>query len=177
MTGQPIKVARLTEAQVQDLLEYALRDGGLGAARADYQNPLVADAPTATFTLNADGATKTVSVVALGMDDPQPNADTAIKRALGALGNRLRDFDAGGSLGGTPYEAAAYEGVLTAQEGLEGVQVRDWPWTDLTPADFTVPKDPNVLPQGRAILTPGAGRAPGRGGVRERDRRRGLPAR
>jgi hypothetical protein len=152
--GQPIKTATLTEAQVQDLLEYALRDGGLGAARADYQNPLVADAPTAVFTLNADGATKTVSVVALGMDDPQPNADTAIKQALGELGTRLRDFDAGGSLGGTPYAAAAYEGVLTAQEGLEGVQFRDWPWTDLTPADFTVPNDPNVLPQGRATLTP-----------------------
>jgi hypothetical protein len=154
ITGQPVKTATLTEAQVQDLLEYALRDGGLGAARADYQNPLVADAPTAVFTINADGATKTVSVVALGMDDPQPNADTAIKKALGELGSRLRDFDAGGSLGGTPYEAAAYEGVLTAQDGLEGVQFRDWPWTDLTPADFTVPNDPNVLPQGRATLTP-----------------------
>jgi len=154
ITGQPVKTATLTEAQVQDLLEYALRDGGLGAARADYQNPLVADAPTAVFTLNADGATKTVSVVALGMDDPQPNADSAIKQAIGELGTRLRDFDAGGSLGGTPYEAAAYEGVLTAQEGLEGVQFRDWPWTDLTPADFTVPNDPNVLPQGRATLTP-----------------------
>jgi hypothetical protein len=154
MTGQPVKTATLTEAQVQDLLEYALRNGGLGAARADYQNPLVADAPTAVFTINADGATKTVSVVALGMDDPQPNADTAIKKALGELGGRLRDFDAGGSLTAAPYTAAAYEGVLTAQEGLEGVQFRDWPWTDLTPADFTVPNDPNVLPQGRATLTP-----------------------
>jgi hypothetical protein len=154
ITGQPIKTATLTEAQVQDLLEYALRDGGLGAARADYQNPLVADAPTAVFTVNADGATKTVSVVALGMDDPQPNADTAIKKALGELGTRLRDFGAGGSLGGTPFAAAAYEGVLTAQDGLDGVQFRDWPWADLTPADFVVPNDPNVLPQGRATLTP-----------------------
>ena len=154
ITGQPVKTAKLTEEQVQQLLEFALRDGGLGPARADYQNPLVADAPTAMFTVNADGATKTVSVVALGMEDPQPNADTAIKQALGELGTRLRDFDAGGSLGSTPYEAAAYAGVLTAQEGLEGVQFLDWPWTDLAPADFTLPNDPNVLPQARATLTP-----------------------
>jgi hypothetical protein len=154
MTGQPLKTATLSEEQVQQLLQFALRDGGLGAARADYQNPLVADAPTAVFTINADGATKTVSVVALGMEDPQPNADTAIKRALGELGTRLRDFDAGGSLGSTPYTPSAYEGVLTAQDGLQGVQIRDWPWTDLTPADFALPNDANVLPQGRATLTP-----------------------
>ena len=154
ITGQPVKTATLSEDQVQQLLEFALRDGGLGAARAEYQNPLVADAPTAVFTVNADGATKTVSVVALGMEDPEPNADTAIKQALGEVGARLRDFDAGGSLGATPYEAPAFEGVLTAQEGLEGVQIRDWPWPDLTPADFTLPNDPNTLPQARATLTP-----------------------
>src|SRR6478752_6765919 len=50
---------------------------GLGSARAEYQNPLVADAPTATFTLNADGAAKTVSVVALGMEDQELTADSA----------------------------------------------------------------------------------------------------
>ncbi len=161
VTGQPVKTATLSEDQVQQLLEYALRDGGLGAARADYQNPLVADAPTAVFTVNADGATKTVSVVALGMEDPQPNTDTAIKQALGELGARLRDFDGGGSLGSTAFEATAYEGVLTAQEGLEGVQLRDWPWTDLAPADFTLPNDPNVLPQGRATLTPDQAKALG----------------
>ena len=106
------------------------------------------------FTVNADGATKTVSVVALGMEDQEPNADTAIKRALGGLGQPATGLRCGGSLGATAYQAAAYEGVLTAQEGLEGVQFLDWPWTDLTPADFTLPSDPNTLPQARATLTP-----------------------
>ena len=85
----PSGPAKLTEAQVQDLLEFALADGGLAIARADYQNPLVADAPTAIFEINADGATKKVSVVALGMDDQQPGPDTAIKTSLAKLGERL----------------------------------------------------------------------------------------
>jgi len=157
-----LRTAKLTGDQVQALLEAAIRDGGLGAARADYQNPLVADAATAVFTLNADGSEKTVSVVALGMEDPQPNADTAIKQALGVLGNRLRDFDQGGTLGSEPYLPAAYEGVLTEQQAaVQGVQVRDWPWTDLTPADFAVPQDANQLPQGRATLTPAQAEALG----------------
>jgi hypothetical protein len=152
--GQPVRTATLTEDQIQTLLEYAIRDGGLGTARAEYQNPLVADAPTAVFTLNADGAEKTVSVVALGMEDMEPNADTPIKQALGELGTRLRDFDQGGSLESQPYLPAAYRGVILEQQGLEGVQIRDWPWTDLTPADFKLPADPNTLPQGTATLTP-----------------------
>ncbi|HEU0242272.1 MAG TPA: hypothetical protein VFQ75_00110 [Candidatus Limnocylindrales bacterium] len=154
MTGQPVRTAKLTEEQVQSLLELAIRDGGLGSARAEYQNPLVADAATAVFTLNADGAAKTVSVVALGMEDQEVNADTAIKKALAGLGNRLRDFDAGGTLQSAPYEAAAYRGVLQEQQGLQGVAIRDWPWTDLSPADFSMPSDHNVLPQGTATLTP-----------------------
>jgi hypothetical protein len=153
MTGQPVRSGTLTEAQVQALLEFAIRDGGLGTARAEYQNPLVADAPTAVFTLNADGATKTVSVVALGMEDQELTADTAIKQALAGLGTRLRDFDAGGTLQSAPFAPEAYRGVLTEQLVLEGVAIRDWPWTSLTPADFALPNDPTVLPQGTATVT------------------------
>lgn len=158
--ASPLRTIKLTNEQVQSLLEVALRDGGLGAARTEYQNPLVADAPTTVFTINADGASKTVSVVALGMEDQEPNADTAIKQALAELGGRLKDFDPDGSRS-EPYVATAYEGVLTKQQGLEGVQVRDWPWTDLTPTDFAIPNDPNQLSQGRALLTPAQAEALG----------------
>ena len=167
-----------TEAQVQDLLEYALRDGGLGAARADYQNPLVADAPTAVFTINADGATKTVSVVALGMEDPQPNAghgDQAGPRRARQPAARLRRGRV--TRGDAVRGGRVRRRCSPTQEGLEGVQFRDWPWTTSTPADFTVPNDPNVLPQGRATLTPEQAAALGVDGLRERDRRRRLPAR
>jgi hypothetical protein len=154
MVNAPYRTAKLTEDQIQTLLEYALAEGGLAAARNDYQNPLIADAPTAVFEINADGMEKTVSVVALGLEDQEPNADTAIKEALAELGARLRDFDAGGTLESTLYEPAAYRGTLTPAEGLEGVTITDWPWTDLTPADFALPEDQMALPQGKAVLTP-----------------------
>ena len=33
------------------------------------------------------------------------------------------------------------------EEAFRG-EVRDWPWTTLEPADFTLPADPNALPAG-----------------------------
>lgn len=154
MVNAPFRTAKLTEDQIQTFLEFALAEGGLATARAEYQNPLVADASTAVFEINADGTEKTVSVVALGMEDMEPNADTAIKQAMAELGTRLRDFDAGGSLQSTLFEPAAYRAVLTPVEGLQGVTFTDWPWTDLAPSDFAAPEDPMALPQGTRVITP-----------------------
>lgn len=150
--GYPLRTAVLTEDQVQGLLEFALGDGGLGIAKTDYQNPMVADAPTTVFTINAENDTKTVSVNALGLEG-QPGPDTRVLAQLAALGERLRDFDQGGSLASEPYEPAAYRGVLLEQGGVQGVQLREWPWADIAPADFSLPADPNVLPQGTRTLT------------------------
>ncbi len=150
--GYPLRTATLSEEQVQGLLEYALSDGGLAIAKTDYQNPMIADAPTAVFTINAQNDTKTVSVNALGLEG-QPGPDTRILAQLAALGERLRDFDQGGSLASEPYEAPAYRGVILEQQGLQGVQLRDWPWADIMPADFKVPVDPNALAQGTRTLT------------------------
>ena len=89
---QPFRTAKLTEEQVQDLLAYALGEGGLGAARPEYRNDLVADASTAVFTVEAGGLKKTVSVYALGMDQPgQP--DAAARAALARLAARLHAID------------------------------------------------------------------------------------
>ena len=151
--GQSIRTAKLSEAQVQDLIEFALADGGLAIAREQYDNPMVADAPTAVFEINADGDSKTVSVMALGLET-EPGPDTAIKTALAKLGERLRDFDAGGSLASQPYAPAAYRGVLLDAAGVQGVNVRTWPWPELTLADFALPADPNVLQQRTRVLTP-----------------------
>lgn len=150
--GQPVRAVTLTEDEIQALLVYAIRDGALGIAKPQYTDMLIADAPTATFTLNADGASKTVAVYALGMDDPQPNADTPVKKQLAELGTRLRDFGAGGAKG-DPYVPAAFRGVLTEQQGIEGVTTRPWPWTDVKATDFVLPADANALPQGTATLT------------------------
>jgi hypothetical protein len=152
MTGTPPRTARLDEEQIQALLLYALRDGGLALAKEQYQNQMVADAGTATFTVSADNDTKTVSAYALGIEG-EPGPDTAILGALAKLANRLRDFDQGGTLASAPYQPKAYRGVLIEAQGVQGVQIRDWPWPDLAPADFARPADPNVLQQGTRTLT------------------------
>lgn len=151
--GMPLRTAMLSEEQVQVLLEYALTDGGLAIAKTEYQNPMVADAPTAVFTINAENDTKTVSVSALGMEG-QPGVDSPVLARLSKLGERLRDFDQGGTLASDPYVADAYRGVLFESQGVQGVQIRDWPWVDIQPSDFTFPADPNALQQGTRTLTP-----------------------
>lgn len=152
-TGQPIRTTRLGEPRIQELLAFALADGGLAIARERYDNPLVADAPTAVFEIHAAGDAKTVSVMALGLDG-RPDADSAVKAALARLGERLRNFDPGGSPGSAPYIPSAYRGVLTEAGGVRGVNVRGWPWPSLTPADFRPPADANMIQQRIRVLTP-----------------------
>jgi hypothetical protein len=149
MTGSSILAAKLTEEQIQSLLEYALGEGGLAIAREQYDNPMVADAPTAVFEVNADGDSKTVSVMAPGMEQ-EPGPDTAVLASLGQLAERLRD----GSMGGQRFAAEAYRGVLTESPGAEGIVIADWPWPGLTVSDFAPPEDPNSLPQRTRTLTP-----------------------
>lgn len=151
--GQPIRTARIAESQIQELLTFALSEGGLANAREHYDNPNVADAPTATFEIHAAGDAKTVSVVALGMD-ATPGPDSAIKASLVRLADLLRDFDRGGTVASDPYAPKAYRGVLFEMGDVQGVDVRTWPWPQLAPADFQVPAEPNAF-QGRTrVLGP-----------------------
>ena len=151
--GPPLRTALLSEDEVQELLEYALTDGGLAIARTDYQNPMIADVPTAVFTINAEDDSKTVSVVGLGMES-QPGPDTVVLKQLATLGERLRDFDQGGTLPSEQFLAPAYRGVILEQQGIEGVPVREWPWVDIQPSDFAFPANPDALQQGTRTLTP-----------------------
>ena len=70
MVGNPMRTAKLDEDQIQDLLDFALTEGGLGVAKLQYDYPMLADAGTAIFTIRAGGLDKTVNVYALGLDDP-----------------------------------------------------------------------------------------------------------
>ncbi len=151
--GMPLRTVMLNDDQVQELLGFALLDGGLAIARESYDNQMVADAPSSIFTINADNDTKTVSVMALGMEN-QPGPDTAVLKKLQALGELLRNFDQGNIDASQPYVATAYRGVILEQQGIAGVKVVDWPWTDLKPTDFKLPADANSLQQGTATLTP-----------------------
>jgi hypothetical protein len=136
------RTARLSEEQIQATLEMALGEGQLGIAMREYSNALVADASTALFTVNAGGIKKTVSVYALGMDAPNM-ADATARAAFQKLADRLADFDQGGRIPSDPYEPTMYRGILMDGFGGEGAQ--DWPWTDLKPADFAIPADPNAI--------------------------------
>jgi hypothetical protein len=134
------QIAHLSEEQVQSFLAFALGAGGLGLAHGHYSPGNVADMPVATFTVNADGVTKEVSVEALGMDNPQ-SPDLAILRQLATLGERLRSFTSTAP-GAVPWSPDRYRGVLTA---AGGGPARAWPWPELSAADFR----PLTLPSGR----------------------------
>ena len=145
MRFPPLRVATMTEGQVQALLGDALGPGGLGIAEEKYDNMQVADAPTAVFTVNADGRQKQVSVYALGfgMEDPaSPNPDDAILGAMAGFAERLRNFDQEVAKGNaadvglyapTRFRASLLEGG----PGADGVP-RPWPWPTFGREAFTV---------------------------------------
>lgn len=149
----PLRTAKLSEDQIQELLKYALGEGALGIARAQYDFDRVADASTATFTIEAGGIKKTVSVYALGMDT-QGVPDGAARAAFARLADRLGDFDQGGSIETDVYQPAGYRGILMDGTGMIGPDVRPWPWKDITPADFKGPADPNAFQTATRTLTP-----------------------
>ncbi len=140
---RPFRTARLTEAQIQDVLANALGEGGLGVARPNYGNDLIADAPTAKFTINAGGVSKTVSIYALGLElDGGP--DALARGAFAGLASRLGNIDNDGNFATSEFTPERYRGVLLeGQPGAPGA--RPWPWTDIAPAAFVPGPDPNGL--------------------------------
>jgi hypothetical protein len=114
---------------------------------------MIADASTAVFTIEAAGIKKTVSVYALGLEMDGVE-DGPARAAFKKLAERLSDFDQGGKIDTAVYEPEAYRGVLFESPGVVAPDIRPWPWTDLTVADFAPDADPNgnQFPQRR--LTP-----------------------
>lgn len=140
----PMRIAKLTDAQVQELLVFALGEGGLAAARADYRNVMVADAGTAIFTIRAGGIEKTVSVYALGMDT-EGGADAPARAAFQKLADRLTNLDKGGAVTSAVYMPTTYRAVLLEAPGIVAPDIRTWPWDDVAIADFKPSADPNGL--------------------------------
>jgi hypothetical protein len=138
---RPFRTARLSEDQVQGLLEFALVDGGLGIARASYENPMVIDAGTSYFTINAGGVDKTVTIVALDFAE-EGVPDLAARQAFKRLAERLRDFDEGGSIETAVWEPERYRGVL--YDAFGGGDPVAWPWPDIEPDDFVARNDPDA---------------------------------
>jgi hypothetical protein len=138
--GTPYRTARLSEPQMQVLLQQAINDGALGIARAEYRNDRVADAPTTMFTLHAGGLDKSVSVMALGID-PAPGPDSITLTALAKLAERLSQFNAGTGFDTQVYVPDRYRAFLMDAPMGGGRAPIAWPWPLIKPADFAVPAD------------------------------------
>lgn len=140
----PLGTATLTPAQVDALLTFAMGPGGLANAAEQYINPLIADAPTTVFTVDAGGVQKQVSVQALGFEDPSnPSPDDEIRAQLQSLYDLLDSFEeqAGNVESMDLYQPTAYRGMLTqVWEGSTDVAIA-WPWDDVTLEDFVGPAD------------------------------------
>jgi hypothetical protein len=151
--NNPMRTAKLNEEQIQALLLLALDDGGLANAKPNYANDMVADASTTIFTIEVGGTKKTVSIYALGMDNPNL-ADGPALVAFRKLADLLADFDQGGTVATEVYRPEAYRGVLFEAPGIEAADVRAWPWPDLTTADFKADADPNGIQFPHHTMTP-----------------------
>lgn len=133
--GVPWRTATLDESQVQELLEFALGPGGLGAARETYIEGGIADAPNTIFTVHAGGIDKTVTINALS-EEPRPGADALARAAFWKLAARLSDFDQGGRIATDVYSPDRFRGVLIEREAQPGVEPLAWPWPAIPFAEF-----------------------------------------
>lgn len=139
----PLGAARMDAEQVDALLAFALTAGGLEAARGQYLNNRVADAPDTVFTIATDLVTKTVSVQALGIADDPTDPDAPQLARMASLFELLANFATQVARGNASdagiYEPNAYRAIL-----IEGRQIGegiDWPWTDLSLDDFVAQGD------------------------------------
>jgi hypothetical protein len=140
--GLPYQTARLSEPQIQALLEFAINDGVLGIAREQYLNGRIADAPTTVFTIHAGTLNKTVSAMGLGIDAGAAGPDTLALNAMAKLAERLGNFNGGTGFQTQAYMPDRYRALLLEAPMGGGPAPIAWPWPDVKPADFAVPVDP-----------------------------------
>jgi hypothetical protein len=134
-----VHVASLAESEVQELLRYALTDGGLGIARARYDLAGISDAGSTYLTIDAGGLDKRVEIYALSETDPSRSdvQDAPIRAAFWALAERLRLLATTIARSSPGWEPDRWRGTLEEWNGV-AFATRPWPWTDLALTDFTV---------------------------------------
>ena len=139
--NNPFRIARLSEPQIQELLAFAINDGALGIAREKYENNLIADATTTSFTVQAAGKTKRVEVYALA-EAAEDGPDAAVRNAFAELAAYLKDFEAQAEVAASDWQPTSYRGALI--ESAFGAPA-EWPWPAIGVDDFEKPDDPNVF--------------------------------
>jgi hypothetical protein len=141
----PWLVGHVDEEGVQALLQFALSTGRLLNAKESYDNPMVADAGSTIFTLNAGGLSKVVNVYAL-FEMPDPGPDAADRAGFSQLRSALIDFQNQEGIGElTEYVPDFYKVVLLEGFGEPTGEVADWPWDDLTTDDFPAGDEPGGI--------------------------------
>jgi len=133
--------AQLSPEQANQLIAFALDEGGLATAHGYYPGPSISDADNTVFELHLDGDDKVVTAYAL--DSSDENApDRAERAALAGLEARLANFEtevaAGGATSLGEFVPEAYLVTLDEPFGPEPGPdgTRPWPWDDLSPDDF-----------------------------------------
>ena len=141
----PWLVGHLDEEGIQALLAFAMGPGRLANAKDNYDNPMIADAGTHVFNLNAAGEEKVVNVYALGLEG-QPGPDQADRAGFSQLAAVLNDFASQDGLGDVvAYEPEFYKVVLVEAFGNPVGAPIDWPWTDVDPDDFASGDEPGAI--------------------------------
>jgi hypothetical protein len=123
----------LDEEGVQALLQYALSTGPAAERdRESYDNPMVADAGSTIFTLNAGGLSKVVNIYAL-FEAPTRASRPGRSRRFQPAANGLNDFAARtGWATWSTYEPPIYKVVWWTAFGEPSASAIDWPWDDIT---------------------------------------------
>jgi hypothetical protein len=142
----PWLVGHLDEDSVQALLQFALTEGHLLDAKESYENPMIADAGNTIFTLNAAGLEKVVNIYALFEMPDMQVPDQADRAAFSQLRDVLVNFQNQEGLGEVEaYDAEWYRVVMNQGMGEPVGAVKDWPWDDLTLADFPAGDEPGGI--------------------------------
>jgi hypothetical protein len=148
----PFVEAQLSDEQAAALLAFAAGPGGLGAAAEQYNDMFVSDAPTTVFTIDTPELSKTVSVYALGFENPAGDPNAEILAQLDTLADTLGAFEtqveAGNVESAALYEPLSYLATLAPDyEGNTATPVV-WPW------DIAIPSFPADGSFPQLVLTP-----------------------
>ena len=169
MRTNPLRTAKLTEEQIQELLAFALGDGGLGVARDAVRQPdghrRRDDAPsrsTPAASRRPSTSTRSASRSEGVPDMPARQAFNALATRLARLRPGWLDRDRRLRADGLPRHPHGRD-----RHGRSRTSIA-WPWEDIAATDFEGPADPNAFQLATRTLTP----ARGRGARRRRSRRR-----
>ena len=134
--------AKLSEAAMQELLDYAVNTARLFGSKGTYFNPYIADAPTTTFVLRAGG--RDAKVTAYGLmqsglhQKPQgwTQADMDQWERLGDLQEYVEAIDLRGSTNPNRQDLGVYRAnavtlYVERSQGSAGPNTPQWPVSDL----------------------------------------------